>query len=996
MPSLSIFISHSHFDNAQCHKIRDFLQKELPQPNDIFLDETEIHAGDDWFRRISNEVITRPIFLVVLSQRSIVAEWVAEETNLALSRTIKDPNRRIIPVLIDRSLQIPDDIDHLSPLLTLRQVIALYDGVPESNWDELLRAVQGQSSNMAPPTTAVHAAELEFARNLALQVHEAVGQSSFRIAVKLGREAIGLPGNERDATLWGDVGTALIKVNEDQEALQEGLEMLNHAIQINRLRPDLWQAKAQAHLKLQQYRDAQQAWDRAFIVTGNLEERLNILDTGYTALFDAKQWNVAQELVADGLALSQNNWIWQERQQLVRLQQAQESYEAALKRQDWKAALDAQKQAQQICEFVLKTIFPNKYYGYSKEEQDKERRRTKWMDSEKQWQDQQERVFQTHFNAALQRKQWDEADAVCQTALQIGVKKTQWQARQKLIALTQAQDRYDTSLASQDWDTVLDACKQAQKACQDVLKTIPDYFYYSSYSSSEEREDVEKGRAEWQSYQKKWQDQQEQALQAHFDNALQQTRWEEAEQVRQMAFQISDKRDHWSTTALQARFDAAMQHKDWEEAKTVCQIALKVNSSDFPWQMREEEIRLAQAQDRYDMALLAQQRGAALAACADAFQALTQAFIRLKRDYYYDSLQLGNAKAEQRPKWQDRCKEWLDVANDAIQVASEHFHRALQAQQFDEAIGICNNVLDVCNVALAKMFPAGYDSGSLEETQFTEQQDTCKSHQAEWQELKKQAQQAVRDTQLAGLAAKGFKTAVVSHKTVIIPPVAEIYEDGQVEFSIGIYPVTVAEYECAVQAGVVPEPHTTRFTEDAPPEWQNKGFTWQDQLAHLDHPVVMVSWNDAIAYTKWLSKMTGEQWQLPTEAQWEKAARESIIIGTSYPWGAAYVAGFANIPDKNTEGHLIFKQITTPVGAYVSDKVRGKIYDLAGNVREMTSTSQKGMAIFKKADTFSLRGYSWLHPAKSEGLAYSEKVSTDDPNYAHGRLDVGFRLVRKR
>src|SRR5579885_2897751 len=271
--------------------------------------------------------------------------------------------------------------------------------------------------------------------------------------------------------------------------------MLNHAIQINRLRPDLWQAKAQAHLKLQQYRDAQQAWDRAFIVTGNLEERLNILDTGYTALFDAKQWNVAQELVADGLALSQNNWIWQERQQLVRLQQAQESYEAALKRQDWKAALDAQKQAQQICEFVLKTIFPNKYYGYSKEEQDKERRRTKWMDSEKQWQDQQERVFQTHFNAALQRKQWDEADAVCQTALQIGVKKTQWQARQKLIALTQAQDRYDTSLASQDWDTVLDACKQAQKACQDVLKTIPDYFYYSSYSSSEEREDVQNGKA---------------------------------------------------------------------------------------------------------------------------------------------------------------------------------------------------------------------------------------------------------------------------------------------------------------------------------------------------------------------------------------------------------------------------------------------------------------------------------------------------------------------
>ncbi|HMG24610.1 MAG TPA: SUMF1/EgtB/PvdO family nonheme iron enzyme, partial [Kofleriaceae bacterium] len=50
------------------------------------------------------------------------------------------------------------------------------------------------------------------------------------------------------------------------------------------------------------------------------------------------------------------------------------------------------------------------------------------------------------------------------------------------------------------------------------------------------------------------------------------------------------------------------------------------------------------------------------------------------------------------------------------------------------------------------------------------------------------------------------------------------------------------------------------------------------------HPVVMVSWDDAHAYTQWLSSMTGFRFRMPTEAEWEKAARGGLE-GAPHPWG---------------------------------------------------------------------------------------------------------------
>lgn len=98
-----------------------------------------------------------------------------------------------------------------------------------------------------------------------------------------------------------------------------------------------------------------------------------------------------------------------------------------------------------------------------------------------------------------------------------------------------------------------------------------------------------------------------------------------------------------------------------------------------------------------------------------------------------------------------------------------------------------------------------------------------------------------------------------------------------------------------------------------------------------DHPVVNVSWDDAVAYTVWLSDETGQDFRLPTEAEWEKACRGDS--GRIYPWGDAFDASMLNLRGGGPGE-------TTPVGSYSSiggDSSYG-LADMAGNVWEWTSS----------------------------------------------------------
>jgi formylglycine-generating enzyme required for sulfatase activity len=121
------------------------------------------------------------------------------------------------------------------------------------------------------------------------------------------------------------------------------------------------------------------------------------------------------------------------------------------------------------------------------------------------------------------------------------------------------------------------------------------------------------------------------------------------------------------------------------------------------------------------------------------------------------------------------------------------------------------------------------------------------------------------------------------------------------------YEVTQEDYAAFVAATGHREPRV----------WNN------GQARRDDHPVIDVSWDDADAYCRWAGR------RLPTEAEWEKAARGDD--GRIWPWGNEYRRGAAVLQD--TAGGD-----TAPVGSHPDDVSPNGVYDMAGNVMEWTAS----------------------------------------------------------
>jgi formylglycine-generating enzyme required for sulfatase activity len=117
-------------------------------------------------------------------------------------------------------------------------------------------------------------------------------------------------------------------------------------------------------------------------------------------------------------------------------------------------------------------------------------------------------------------------------------------------------------------------------------------------------------------------------------------------------------------------------------------------------------------------------------------------------------------------------------------------------------------------------------------------------------------------------------------------------------------------------------PYVRAAGRQGPDHWERG----EPPLGKGDHPVVYVSWHDAVAYCEWLSRVTGRPYQLPSEAQWEKAARGTD--GRRYPWGNEYSKKKCNARTSGYGG-------TTPVGTFSphGDSPFG-CADMAGNVAE--------------------------------------------------------------
>ncbi len=177
-------------------------------------------------------------------------------------------------------------------------------------------------------------------------------------------------------------------------------------------------------------------------------------------------------------------------------------------------------------------------------------------------------------------------------------------------------------------------------------------------------------------------------------------------------------------------------------------------------------------------------------------------------------------------------------------------------------------------------------------------------------------------------------------------------------------------------------------------EWYPQGEVvrqprfWDDlAFNNPSQPVVGVCWYEAVAYANWLADVTGTAWRLPSEAEWEWAARRG---GRSFPWGN----GWDETKLNSLEGRVMR---TTPVGVYPQGATPDGIHDLAGTIWEWTATRYAGYPYSPDADLENLdatgiriaRGGGWSANRKMVRCAYRVRYLPWD-----GFDNGGYRLAR--
>lgn len=222
------------------------------------------------------------------------------------------------------------------------------------------------------------------------------------------------------------------------------------------------------------------------------------------------------------------------------------------------------------------------------------------------------------------------------------------------------------------------------------------------------------------------------------------------------------------------------------------------------------------------------------------------------------------------------------------------------------------------------------------------------------------------------------------------------------EFLIGRAPVTNDDYACFVRAtghrapAVRELPLVASGGRDALFRDVAAPYVWDGGSSPSGrdrHPVVLVTYDDALAYCAWLSTSLGQVVRLPTEAEWEKAARAGSH-GLRYPWGNEIDSSRCNYLTDATKKH---HRGTEPVGTYPPNGYG--LYDIVGNVWEWVADWYSPSA-YQHQDARDpagppggsmrlVRGGSWVNSdVEMLRCAYRHRVPPD--TYAYS---IGFRIV---
>lgn len=200
-------------------------------------------------------------------------------------------------------------------------------------------------------------------------------------------------------------------------------------------------------------------------------------------------------------------------------------------------------------------------------------------------------------------------------------------------------------------------------------------------------------------------------------------------------------------------------------------------------------------------------------------------------------------------------------------------------------------------------------------------------------------------------------------------PAHRVYLDA---FYMDKYEVTNAQYRKFMDA--------TGY--EAPKFWEDPKFNAPD------HPVVGASWQDAQVYAKWAGK------RLPTEAEWEKAARGGLD-GKKFPWGDKATHNDANYGGVNDKDKWDY---TAPVGSFAPNGYG--LYDMAGNTWEWCAdfyadgyySGSPGFSPAGPASGFLrvIRGGAWNSPANSMRVSHRNNLPPSIKYFV-----VGFRCVAR-
>jgi formylglycine-generating enzyme required for sulfatase activity len=201
-------------------------------------------------------------------------------------------------------------------------------------------------------------------------------------------------------------------------------------------------------------------------------------------------------------------------------------------------------------------------------------------------------------------------------------------------------------------------------------------------------------------------------------------------------------------------------------------------------------------------------------------------------------------------------------------------------------------------------------------------------------------------------------------------PLHRVWVDA---FDLAAHQVTNVEYDRFLSATKAPAPHC----------WADPNFNDPRM------PVVAVSWYEAVSYCDWLSRATDKRYRLPTEAEWERAARGGAE-GLAYPWGDAP-------PELLPDYARRWKNGPEPVGLYAANAYG--LYNMGDNVHEWcadwyetdyySQSPERNPQGPANGSRRASRGGSWRHHIKVTRTAARSSIP---PEFKYA--DYGFRIAR--